>query len=268
MKLATFNVLFGGEDRLSAICEYVRAIDPDVLVLQECLQWDANDRLGDVAAAMGVEPGPHHAVLGLANRRPSGRQFHVALLSRVPLVQHRVHTHRLAHCLVEAELQLPGERFTILGTHLISRDQQARRAEIEELARLVPSSELATGNYLLLGDLNAFCRLDPYPDDLDEQLQRTGIHKYGHPPSFGELDRLLGHGWVDALSRRAPGTPWVTARRSGHGHTVETRTDYALLSRPLAERLVAAEILDIGDCSDHNPVIVTLANGASSGKMR
>lgn len=260
LRIATFNVLFGGETRMAAICEHVRAIDPDVLVLQECLEWDACERLGEIAAAMGVPATPYHAYLGMANRRPSGRRFNVALLSRLPILAARTHTRGMAHCLVEAQLDYAERLLTVLGTHLISRDESGRMLEISELIRLVPPEELASHRYVLAGDLNAIARHDPYPADLDHQLRTRGIDKYGHPPQFAEVDRLIAAGWIDPLATDKRATDWVTARRKGNGQgePVETRTDYVLLSPPLVPHVTKVEVVDIGDASDHNPVIVTL----------
>ena len=56
--------------------------------------------------------------------------------------------------------------------------------------------------------------------------------------------------------------PHVAVGRTGtltrSSRDVDTRTDYALVSAPLGDHLSRAEIIDIGDASDHNPVVITL----------
>jgi exodeoxyribonuclease-3 len=62
---------------------------------------------------------------------------------------------------------------------------------------------------------------------------------------------------VDTLHAR-PATPkWVTARRNRGGVTIDYRTDYVYASPRMAERLVSAEVIDVGDASDHNPLVAT-----------
>lgn len=258
MKLMTLNVLVGGEDRFDAICALLAAARPDLLVLQECLGWDDGARLGEVAEAIGVAADERHAILGVANARPSGRRYHVCLLSRAPLARSRVHTQGFAHCVVEAELDFGGEPLVVLGAHLVSGDEDARLAEAAALLRIAPPEVLRNGSHVLAGDLNALARHDPYPGDFEDQLTRAGIHKYGHPPRFEVMDRLLGAGWIDALHARPRSARWATARREANGQVVDTRTDYLLLSPPLLRTLVAADVVDVHGASDHQALMIEL----------
>ena len=89
MRAMTFNVLLGGGSpgRFSRFCAAVSQARPDVLVLQECHGWEDNARLARMARATGLP----HTHLGVARPRGSGRRFHVALLSRLPVTEVRVH---------------------------------------------------------------------------------------------------------------------------------------------------------------------------------
>ena len=257
----TFNVLMGGGDRFEAICRILAAERPDILVLEECLGWEDGARLRAVAEAIGVPADEQHTVLGGANRRPSGRRFHVAVVSRAPIARSAVHTpDDVAHCLVEAELDLGGEPLVVIGAHLHANDEDSRLVEVDALLGIVPPDALRSGNWVLGGDLNSISRHDPYPPDLDEHLARAGVHKYGHPPRFDVMDRLYAAGWVDALRERPNGQRWVTARRARGeaGAVVDTRSDYVLLSPALLPRLVAADVVDVRGASDHHAVVAEL----------
>jgi exodeoxyribonuclease-3 len=261
MKVMTFNVLMGGGDRFEAICAILSAERPDLLVLEECLGWEDGDRLGAVAEAIGVPADGRHTVLGGANRRPSGRRFHVAMISRAPIARSAVHApSEVAHCLVEAELDTGGEPIRVIGAHLHANDEDSRLVEVDALLGIVPPEVLAAGNWVLAGDLNSISRHDPYPPDLDEHLRRAGVHKYGHPPRFDVMDRLFAAGWIDSLRERPNGQRWVTARRARgeQGASVDTRSDYVLLSPGLAARLIAADVVEVGGASDHQAVIAEL----------
>jgi exodeoxyribonuclease-3 len=261
MKVMTFNVLMGGGDRFDAICGILAAERPDVLVLEECLGWEDGARLRRVAEVIGVPADERHTVLGGANQRPSGRRFHVALVSRLPIARSVVHTpDDVAHCLVEAELDADGEPLVVIGAHLHANDEDSRLVEVDALLRIVPPDALRSGNWVLGGDLNSISRHDPYPHDLDEHLARAGVHKYGHPPRFDVMDRLYAAGWLDALRERPNGQRWVTARRARGevGAVVDTRSDYVLVSPALLPRLVAADVVEVGRASDHHAVVAEL----------
>ncbi|GAA2850442.1 hypothetical protein GCM10010517_07900 [Streptosporangium fragile] len=260
----TFNVLNGGEDRFDRIRAIVAAERPDLLVFQECVGWEDGERLRAVAAAIGVPATGDHLVMGRANRRGSGRRYNVCLVSRPPILSHRVHAPSpMAHCLVEAEIAPAGDGppLLVLGTHLVWTDERARLAEVDEILRLVPPAAVAERDCVLLGDLNALSRHDPHPADLGDRLAAAGIGKYGHPPRFDVMDRLEAAGWVDAL-RAAPRSPrWVTAPRERNGVRVDTRPDYVLVSRPLAARLAWADVVDTGTASDHHAVVAAVDRG-------
>lgn len=252
MRVMTFNVLFGGEERMDGIREVVVRARPDVVVLQECVGWieDGGARLAAIASAMGAHE--RGVVQGASNERPSGLRYHVCVASRVPIARHAVHTDGFAHCAVEATLE---DGLVVVGTHLISGSEEQRLAEASRLHQLVPPDAVRSGRFVLAGDLNSLVRHDPYPPDLDARFQRAGITKYGSPPRFEVMDRLLGAGWADPLQ----GNPrWVTAVRGPEHARVDTRTDYVLVSPALAPRVAAAEVIDVGSTSDHHAVVVEL----------
>lgn len=247
MRVMSFNILYGGQDRFEQILEVIRELSPDVLALQECNGWEDGTRLGETAGCMGAE----HTYLGLSSPRGSGKRFHVALLSRLPF--QRIQTHAdpryQAHCLIEAVI----EDVTVFAAHFVSANENMRFVEARSLIGcLPPSGEFQRGRYLLLGDLNAISRKDPYPADLAERLQAAGIDKYHHPPRFDVIDELENYGWVDTLYKQAtPPQHWVTAPRA-----LDFRTDYVFATPPMIERLKRAWVhaLSAGE-SDHFPVL-------------
>src|SRR5215212_3332060 len=100
----TWNILFGGEERFDSILALLARLKPDVVVLQECLGWEEGDRLSRAAGALGVPYIEKHATLGHARPRPSGRRFHVARLSRFPIVRTNTHADpaHVGHVILEA----------------------------------------------------------------------------------------------------------------------------------------------------------------------
>ncbi len=261
MKVMTFNVCFGGGDRMEAIEAVLRRERPDLCVLEECLGWDEGDRLARAAAALDVPHVPAHVHLGRARPRGSGNRYHVAVLSRTPLVEVREHADPAfqGHCLVEATTVLGGAPLTVFGTHLDAHHESLRFVEVRWLRTRAPPERLAREACLLAGDLNSLSRADPYPPDLAARLAEAHIDKYGHPPRFEVMDDLFAAGWIDTLAGRPAGAPWITARRQNDGVAIDFRTDYVLVSPPLAPRLRAARVVDVGEASDHHAVVAELS---------
>lgn len=275
MRVMTQNILFGGEARFEALCQVLAAARPDVLCLQECLGWEDGIRLGQLAGALGLPPDDAHVHLSPSNPRGSGRRFHLALLSRLPILTARSHTAGLGHSLLQATLALPPDdalsasasppkTLTVFGAHLVAGSEDQRLAETDVLLQHLAPHLHRGDPVILLGDLNALSPADPYPPDLDARFTRLGITKYGSPPRFDVMHRLLAAPLFDTLTRRAPDTPWATAlrgRRSPGPPTderVETRSDYVLLSAGLADCLTGCGLVDVGTASDHHGVYADL----------
>ena len=255
LRVMSWNIENGGGDRLQSIAVVVAEAAPDVLVLQECVDWSptgANLRI--VAEAMGVNAWSKQVFLGVANPRPSGRRYSIAVLSKLPLEQCQAHTAGFAHVVVD--VVVGGLR--VLGTHLVWNDEDARLLELQALLRVASSS---SSSLLLAGDLNALSRADPYPADLGERLADVGIHKYGLPPRFDVTDALRAAGFVDPLPSSSSSSPpalWWTARREHQGQAVLTRSDYLLLSAALAPAVQRSFVVDAAGAADHNAVVVDL----------
>jgi exodeoxyribonuclease-3 len=258
LKVMTFNVLFGGQDRFDSILALLSRVQPDVLVMQECLGWEGTDKLRQVASALGLAADEHHIHLGLARPRGSGSCYHVALASRRPLRAIQIHNdpRHIGHCLVQCQFD-SGGALTLFGTHYDAHNEDLRLIEARYLSSLLSQATLREGLFLLAGDLNSLSRRDPYPSNLDELLRAAETQKYGHPPRFDVIDTLESFGWVDALYHRQQPAEWVTARRQNNGVQIDYRTDYIFASPRMAERLLSAEIVDVGDSSDHQAVVAT-----------
>ncbi|MBN1206842.1 MAG: endonuclease/exonuclease/phosphatase family protein [Myxococcaceae bacterium] len=258
----TFNVLFGGQERFEAILGLLGRVRPDVLVLQECLGWQGTDRLQRVASALGLPADEAHVLLGTARPRGSGNRYHVAVASHRPLRTIQIHNdpRQIGHCLVQCQLDAGGP-LTLFGTHYDAHNEELRLVEARYLCSLLEPEPFRESLYLLAGDLNALSRRDPYPPDFAQRLLSSETDKYGHPPRFSVMECLESFGWVDTLYHRGPPSQWVTARRNRGGVAIDYRTDYILASPRMAERLIQAEIVDVGDTSDHQAMVATFREG-------
>jgi endonuclease/exonuclease/phosphatase family metal-dependent hydrolase len=84
MRIITYNIFYGGEERIPLIAQILRDQNPDLVALQE-----ANDRSNaeKLAAALNM-----HLIFG-----ESDNTFHVAWLSRLPVSRIRNYQLPLLH---------------------------------------------------------------------------------------------------------------------------------------------------------------------------
>ena len=157
----TLNTLFGAEDRFERMLALIAREQPDLLVLQECVDWDDGQRLAAVAEALGLPAEPAHIHLGRARARPSGRRYHVAIASRLPIRSARDHADPkvIGHCIAELEIDLgPRAYATVFGAHFDAHEEDLRLTEVRYLNSLLDFASFQNKPYMLLGDLNSLSR--------------------------------------------------------------------------------------------------------------
>jgi endonuclease/exonuclease/phosphatase family metal-dependent hydrolase len=266
VRLVTFNLLHGGpwtrftgddqhlERRLAMIVEDLRAIDPDVVALQES---PVTRRHGDVAARLAQALGLPHVVHARATERVFGPRWlgrlivgalgfveGPAILSRFPITASEIHD--LPRCqrwldprvALRADLATPAGAVAVFSTHTSRDDCQTRR--VAELAGAVPGHPA-----VVMGDLN------------------TG-------DTAPVLAAFSDHGFVDAFRVANPAAPGPTVwqRIDASAATVQRRVDYVFVragggvaAGPVSGRVVLNTPRPLGDGavlwpSDHYGVLV------------
>lgn len=257
LKIATFNILNGGGDeaRFRGVLDVIRRISPDVLVLQECLDWEDNGERVRAVAEMVGSPG----CLGRSRARGSGKTFHLGLFSRLPVQDFQVYNNPafLGHSIAHLKLDWGGQLLNVLGAHFDSKNENLRFVEARYLRSLLDPADFKQGLYVLAGDLNALSRHDPYPADLESLLRQSMTTKYHLPPRFEVMEELAEFGWLDGLYLKPPAR-WITAPRNRGGVHIDYRTDYLLFSPKLAQRVAQVEVVSIDNESDHYPLQAVL----------
>ena len=213
IRVVTLNLLHGAPlpgkararrslgTRLEWTREHLADVRPDVVLLQEA---SISPRHGNVAETLARALGLHVAWAranptwlwrALGPRRLVGSlafEEGPAILSRLPIVSHRVHRLSSSGNLVERRIALeavldgPTGRFSAFSVHLTAGSARGRRRQIASLVRAVESSPHAHP-VIVGGDFNA-----------DE-----GSHELAHL-----MDRA---GWIDSfrhLHPEAPGHTW------------------------------------------------------------
>jgi endonuclease/exonuclease/phosphatase family metal-dependent hydrolase len=268
LRLVTFNVLHGGpwssftgedghlERRLAMIVDDLRALDADVVALQEV---PVTRRHGDVAARLAGALGFYYVHARATERvfpvRLLGRLVTAAIgfvegpavLSRFPILASEIYD--LPPCrrwldarvVLRADVATPAGTLAIFSTHTSRDDCQTRR--VAEVAERQPGGRPA----VVMGDLN------------------TG-------ESAPAMGTFRDNGFVDAFRATNPDAvgPTVWQRIDAPSPTVARRVDYVLVRagdgvavRPVSSRVVLNTPRTDGDGgvlwpSDHYGVFVEM----------
>jgi endonuclease/exonuclease/phosphatase family metal-dependent hydrolase len=219
-RIATWNIRAARSAPLGALTAELRAMQADVIALQEV---DVRTRRGgfvDEPAALATALGFHYAFA--ASIKWDEGDYGLAVLSRWPLTD--VRRHRLdttepgePRIVLEVVVCASGRPLRVFNHHA-DRRAPARQAAFARLQEIV-AARMGTG-ILVLGDLN-------------------------EAPDAPNVRALTGAGLVDLGARR-------NERTGGGG-----RIDYVLADAPLARRLSPAWVWPT-DKSDHAAVLVDL----------
>lgn len=279
MKLITWNIQWGlGMDgRLDLarmVADACRIADFDLLCLQEVAdnfpelaQSEGENQFAGIAALL---PG-YTAVEGVALDIPDGagrrKRFGNMILSRYPVQQvlrhtlpwEAAHTRNMPRMLVDAVVMAPFGPVRVLTTHLEYSSQKLRAAQVEGIReahraaceRAATGREAGPGTYgltptsasaILTGDFNL------KPDD--PLIARVQEEFPGDVPAFR-----------DAWAIAHPGQPHPHSfclfdQTYGPAHT----SDYVFVTADLAERVMGVHYDIETTISDHQPVLVELAD--------
>lgn len=173
LTLASYNIHWGYGPRRQGfprfdVVEACRALDPDVLILQE--SWTPDEGTSDhqrVADALGMavacdvalarsELGPPPKVTGRATHRSGDGGWHLAALSRVPV--HAASVTPLPHlpldpvdrAVLAVDVEVDGSVLHVRGTHLPHLEYGAHLTT-RGLRRTLPPADVAGA---LIGDMN------------------------------------------------------------------------------------------------------------------
>jgi endonuclease/exonuclease/phosphatase family metal-dependent hydrolase len=249
----------------SKIRESIRALNPDVLALQEIGGTNALLELRDSLKGDGVHFPFWEQVAGFDTN------IHVAVLSKFPIVARRPHAndgfllygrrYHVSRGFAEVEIRVNAKYvFTLMTAHLKSRrlvpegDEAELREQEARILREIVETRLTTNpalNLIVLGDFN---------DTKDSKSIRT----------------LLGRGNMALIDTRPAerngdnqrnANPHFTPRNVTWTHyygkeDTYSRIDYILLSRGMAKEWLKNEtyVLTLpnwGVASDHRPIMAT-----------
>lgn len=253
MRLVSYNILDGGQDRADALAEVIEEQRPDVVALVEAEDLEVLEKIArrlkmDYVQALGKS----HASALLSRWTISDTVNHAALAR--PL------NRQLSKSLLEATVIDPSGRPWLLGVvHLHARateaDEDERMREIEVLLTAFEPHRLANRPHLLCGDFNANSPVQKIDPARCKPKTRKAWEENGGGVPRRVVSRLLQAGYVDSLHAVNP----VAAETVG-SFTTEfpgQRVDYVLTWGIEPGRLKAAWVEQgrvAKAASDHFPV--------------
>lgn len=212
---------------LERIARVIKAVEPDVVALQEVDQNAKRSESVDQAAELGRLT-EMHAVFG-ANIPLQGGHYGNAILSRHPILQHK--NHLLPNVgggeqrgVIEATIAIPGTEhsFLFFATHLDHRKDDAQRLASADLINGFATARPDL-NAVLVGDLNA-------------------------TPESQTIARFEST-WHRANTEILPTFPAEKPNR---------QIDYILISPKSRWNTVEVRVLDEPVASDHRPIFAIL----------
>jgi endonuclease/exonuclease/phosphatase family metal-dependent hydrolase len=248
IRLLTYNILRGGQEREAEIVEVIRSVAPDVVVVPEAQEVDRFQRL-----ARALEMTPR---LAENHRRLPLR---VGLLSRLPVLGfHTVHLWPVWPSCFQASVQLAdGCSLTVYGLHLAAYYpwfvEWWRTHQVRALLRYI--RQVAPGQHLLAGDFNTVAPGDRVSlAEAPLWVRAQAWFQLGYMPSWA-LKPLLDAGYVDCFRELHPEDDGFTlpSRRP------QVRLDYVFAAPSLAKTLHECRVIaapgEVALASDHLPVL-------------
>lgn len=258
MRVMTYNTLFGGidasgNDRRKAQLEIIRAVDPDVLLLQEAKDYPTQGGLllHATERALGMR-----GFLAEAQTGQHTVAFLKPHLQPISFEGDGVHFHHAA-----AILRFEAPQFdmpvTAISVHLCPHGPRIR---LREASYLVGHAD-PDGFAMLAGDFNSVSPDDPEPEGLDTL---PAHYRTRYVDEDGRADRstlklLAQAGWIDLGSLAEDRTPTVPGAGFENTEFVPFRSDYVMVTPPLARRFRSYGVMlgPLTDrASDHYPLLV------------
>jgi endonuclease/exonuclease/phosphatase family metal-dependent hydrolase len=191
-RILSYNILIGGTRRVDQLTAVIRSADPDVVGLAEATDPKVIEEL---ASRLGMQ-------FRLSGYGKGARDWHLAVLSRLPILHTHVHTRPAFDRKYLLEVQVEeadGSPLTVFVIHQRSEFQRGqesnriRRAEIQETLNIM--SAYQGQPHLVMGDFNSLAPGDSLQASRllrsTVRRQQTGQRPGGKTRSWKKLSRRL-----------------------------------------------------------------------------
>jgi exodeoxyribonuclease III len=254
MKLMTYNILNGGEDRLRFIIEVISREKPDFLVINEANGFDKNhnQKLNKFAGQIG---------LTCFNLSLSGEyDYHTAIFSKYPFIKiEQLRPMRNAGILVTVKTELGN--LSIAGIHLNPYTEDSRLKEID----LITSRQKQYENKIMMGDFNSLSKTDDYNQEIINEFNDYQLEKFTIDGKFrfDVINKIISLGYLDTASilNKQKINTVPTKINQDSAHMANIRVDYVFVSEALKDKVKNYSVIKnalANKASDHFPITVEL----------
>jgi exodeoxyribonuclease-3 len=246
-RVVTYNLRFGGRGREQALIRVLKAMDADLVILQEATHPAVVERLAEETGA---------------SMWASRRRLSLGFLSRGSVSQWRWHKMpSLKHAVLEVALH--SHPFKVYGVHLrphlFKWSEKQRIVEVKSILEIVSADENGTP-HLVVGDFNSIAPGDEARIELMPAWIRSLIRISGGRVLTEVIDTVLQAGYLDGFRRLYGGEKGFTFP----SFSPRLRLDYAFLSPDLRDRLKDCRAMNEGGelkrASDHLPLLTILGD--------
>jgi endonuclease/exonuclease/phosphatase family metal-dependent hydrolase len=232
VRVMTYNIHHGrgGDDNvdLTRIAEVIKAARPDIVALQEVddktLRTGRIDQTAELARLVGMTGKFVHQI------DYEGGRYGQAILSKFPISNLEVNwlpgvPDRQRRIAGSVTIDLGSQKLLFITTHLHHADDAIRQLQAEQLNTIFASAESGNQTVVLAGDLNA----TPQSETL----------------------RVLSGRWMSATAGRSDTLTYPAS-------SPVSQLDYVLYLPWEKVEVIASEVNDEADASDHRPLVVEL----------
>lgn len=253
MKLMTYNILNGGEDRFDGIIDIINNESPDFLMINEAntFEREENKKLKLLAEKTGL-PNYHLALSGEYD-------YHVAVFSKLPFSKLE-EIKPLMRAGINIVLKTEIGEVSIIGTHLTPYTEAQRLPEIKRIIE----TQKSFPNKILMGDMNSLSPHDGYDESMIKDFNEMQMKKFteNRKLCFNAIHKIESAGYKDVgfLQKQNKIYTAPTSINEANAHS-NMRLDYFFVSENLLEKVINYKVLkdDLTEkSSDHYPVIMEL----------
>ena len=240
LRLLSYNIRFGGVGRGAMLASTIRAVEPDLVVLQEATRPDVVERLAEDT--------------GMTSWGAT-RAYSVGFMSRLEVAHHEWHRPpRSRRSFLEVLLAESGVR--VFGVHLsaVHGNWMERRRTRELTETLASIAHHQHGFHVVMGDFNTLAPGEQL--DLGRLPRRLQLLVWlgGRSIRWQTIQIMLDAGYVDGFRTLHPNVDGPTfPTRDPH-----VRLDFVFLPKSTADRLRRCEVVDgpsAVSASDHFPLV-------------
>ncbi len=244
LRILTYNLYFGGTDRVDAIHSVLSSIDADVIALTEADDRSVIDELAD------------RLMMHFVWEHGSGDR-HIATMSRLPIITSNIYrTPPLTQAVLETKVAVRNQALTFYNAHflpyLLLPFEVRRWQAVGKLLNIIRSRP--NEPHVILGDLNSIAPGDrPLQRNNPPRVKRVMLLQLNMIFHLA-IPRLLRAGYIDCFRAQHPhddGFTWMTGNRT-------TRFDYILANPIMARALKTCRVVDdhpgLERASDHYPL--------------